>query len=72
MRLSNDAVVSLLKERLLKRALRTSETFLENVEAETLNSKIFRRVCKILLDLVRRFQMSIVKTRVDAATNESA
>ena len=71
MRLSNDAVVSVLKERLLKRILRTSETFLDNIEAEIRNSKIFKRVCKIL-DLVRRFQMSIVKTRVDAATNESA
>ena len=71
MRLSNDAVVSVMKERLLKRVLRTSETFLDNIEAEIRNSKIFKRVCKIL-DLVRRFQMSIVNTRVDAATNESA
>ena len=71
MRLSNDAVVSLLKERLLKRVLRTSETFLDNIEAEIRNSKIFKRVCKIL-DLVRRIQLSIVKTRVDAAAKESA
>ena len=71
MRLSNDAVVSVMKERLLKRVLRTSETFLDNIEAEIRNSKIFKRVCKIL-DLVRRIQLSIVKTRVDAATNESA
>ena len=69
--MSNDAVVSVMKERLLKRVLRTSETFLDNIEAEIRNSKIFKRVCKIL-DLVRRFQMSIVNTRVDAATNESA